>query len=105
MIARSGNIQIVPIIPVNVVRWVSGGCGLASGGRELDGTVARRFEGTGIMEGSDTSEKRAIVTYAHPRTQGSDCQVARAARGLSVPQRGGRNHLRGQGAGASGPCS
>ena len=41
------------------------------------------------MEGSNPDRKRDIVPYAHPRTQGSDREAARAARGLPVFQRGG----------------
>ncbi len=55
------------------------------------------------MEGSGVVRKRAIVAYAHPRTQGTDRPVARATRGVSVLQRGWRHDLRGQGAGASRP--
>src|SRR5262245_12335390 len=89
MIARSGNIQIAPIAPVNVTR-----------GREpLPFTLS---EGAGteglIMEGSDTERNRDIVAYAHPRTQGADRPVARAAGGVSVLERAGRHHLRWQGA-------
>ena len=55
------------------------------------------------MEGSGTGGKRAIVAYAHPRTQGSDRPAARAARGVSVLQRGWRHDLCRQGAGAARP--
>ena len=55
------------------------------------------------MEGSGTGRKRAIVAYAHPRTQGADRPAARAARGVSVLQRGWRHDLRRQGAGAARP--
>ena len=50
------------------------------------------------MEGSKPQKNRVIVTYAHPRTQGSDRPAAGAARGVSVLQRGGRHDLRRQGA-------
>ena len=77
-----------PMAPVKVVRR---------------GGLTVRPAGWRIMEGSGTDEKRAIVAYAHPRTQGSDRAAARAARSLSVFQRGGRHHLRRQGPRAARP--
>src|SRR5580765_1603882 len=86
MMARSGYMHAAPMTPVKVVRC---------GGSTL------RPAGWRKMVGSGTDEKRAIVAYAHPGTQGSDCEAARAARSLSVFQCGGRHHLRGQGARAA----
>src|SRR5579864_2997328 len=118
MIARSGNMQIAPIAPVNVTRGVTWGgrapraltpSGLATWTAEAPwGLSPVRPLGalrTGelIMEGSDTERNRDIVAYAHPRTQGSDWPPARAAGGLSVLQRGGADHLRGQGPRPPGP--
>src|SRR6266849_10414078 len=89
MIARSGNMQMAPIVPVKVVGGRSG-CGAA--------VASRAFVRAGTMEGSGTGRKRDIVTYGHPRTQGSDRPSARAARGVSLLQRRGRHDLRGEGA-------
>src|SRR5262245_24252383 len=90
MIARSGNMQIAPIAPVNVKRGPREPLPFTlNGGADTEGL---------IMEGSDTERNRDIVAYAHPRTQGADCPAAGAARGVSVLERAGRHHLRGQGA-------
>src|SRR3954471_9169788 len=90
MMPRSGSMQARPMIPVKVLRR----CGNCSG-VEVAGTACR------IMEGLDATEKRFIVSYGHPRTQGTDSTAARAARGLSVLQRGRRDDLCRQGARAA----
>src|ERR1043165_2469317 len=97
MMARSGNMQIAPMAPVNVRR--------ARGPREpLPFTLTEGADTEElIMEGSDTERNRDIVAYGHPRTQGSDCPVAGAAGSLSVPEFAGRHHLRRQGPGAARP--
>src|SRR5262245_38550010 len=97
MIARSGNMQIAPIAPVTVSR--------ARGPRESRPFTVTEVAGTEelIMEGSDTGWNRDIVAYGHPRTQGADCPVARAARSVSVLERGRRHDLRRQGPRAAGP--
>src|SRR5213594_24326 len=103
MMARSGNMQIAPMAPVKVSvprdRPTPSEAVPPSGADRsaFDPAVCRK------MEGLATGQNRAIVTYAHPRTQGADCQAAGAARSLSVLQRRGRDDLRGQGAGAAGP--
>src|SRR5688572_2018318 len=78
MIARSGNMHTVPMRPVKVIRWRGSIRGVGFG-----------FGITAIMEGSKPLKRRDIVTYGHPRTQGSDRPAARAAGGVSVPERGG----------------
>src|SRR6267143_2192467 len=95
MIARSGNMQIFPMSPVNVVR--------GRGARPLTVVTDVPLTAGLIMEGSDTERRRDIVAYGHPRTQGTDRPVARAARSLSVLQRGRRHDLCGQGARAPRP--
>src|SRR5712691_12109973 len=103
MMARSGNMQTAPIRPVKVVGRRRRGAGptvfrswpAILSVTEVTVTVWR------IMEGSGTRRKRDIVTYAHPRTQGTDCPAARAAWSLSVLQRGGGHDLRRQGARAA----
>src|SRR3954463_14377824 len=95
MMARRGSQQIAPMSPVKVIRGLGARCGWPA--RFDSEATTSVFDGTGIMEGSDTRRKRSIVTYGHPRTQGSDRPVARAAGCVSVLQRGGRHDLRGQG--------
>ena len=95
MIARSGNMQTAPIDageghPRPVGRAVEAARCRSWSASAVEPALVR----TGIMEGSDTGQKRDIVTYGHPRTQGSDRPAAGAARGVSVLQRGGRHHLR-----------
>src|SRR6476646_763975 len=101
MMARSGNMQMMPIRPVKVTR----GCDAAVLAAPTPSLLLARTEGvcTGglIMAGSDTEQNRAIVAYAYPRTQGADCAPAGAARGVSVLQRGRRHDLRREGAGAA----
>src|SRR5438128_11565264 len=116
MIARSGNMQIAPIAPVKVIRGrpppplapliedeededESSSC---PSGATATSTVPRT--GWRIIEGSDTERKRDIVAYGHPRTQGTDRPAARAARSVSVLQRGWRHDLRRQGARAARPA-
>src|SRR5882724_11243766 len=96
MMARSGNMQTLPMTPVNVTR-----VGAGPGSRPF---MRSGVADTVIMEGSGTDRKRAIVAYAHPRTQGADRAAARAARRVSVLRRGGRHDLCGEGAGAARPC-
>src|SRR4051794_28742724 len=74
MIARSGNMQIAPMMPVKV-------------GRDLWGKI----------EGSDTRWGLDIVTHAHLRAQGTDRPFARAAGSVSVFQCGRRHDLCGEG--------
>src|SRR5262245_54149085 len=95
MIARSGYMQIAPISPVKLVR--------RRGARPFTAVTEVPLTAGLIIEGSDTERRRDIVAYGHPRTQGADRPVARATRSLSVLQRGGRHHLRRQGAGAARP--
>src|ERR1044071_1796727 len=102
MIARSGSQQMAPMIPVKVIRPRGLAADRGDGSSRGVATTSA-CEGTGIMEDSAASRKRAIVTYAHPRTQGSDRPAAGAARGVSVFQRGGRDHLRRQGEGLARP--
>src|SRR5215213_955869 len=108
MIARIGNMQMVPMMPVNVSRGRSGsGFPWACSGEpawRAAGT-ALTFERAGIIEGSATDRKRDIVPYAHPRTQGSDCQAAGAAWGLPVLQPRGGDDLRRQSTGSARPCA
>jgi len=87
MIARSRNIQRAPIAPVKVpggrvrsrVRTEPFSPGVAADvvadvvADDEAGVVADApraspdaFNGTGIMEGSDTVRRRDIVTYGHP---------------------------------------
>src|SRR6266516_4585169 len=98
MIARSGNMQMAPIAPVIVSRV---GRRRGEGARPFVTAAGPVATAELIMEGSDTARKRAIVAYAHPRAQGTDCPVARAARSVSVLQCRRGHDLRGQGAGAA----
>src|SRR5476649_1857219 len=100
MIARSGTMVMVPIVPVNGPR--RGTLPVVPGMHAARGVLGDA-DAAGIMEGSGTSWRRVIVAYGHPRTQGSDRQAARAARGVSVLQRGGRDHLCRESAGAARP--
>src|SRR5450759_1581681 len=96
MMPRSGSMHAAPTAPVKVIGFPErSGPGPAS-----ESVVDER--GT-IMESSGTRRKRVIVSYAHPRTQGTDWPAAGAARGLSVLQRGWRHDLRRQGARAARP--
>ena len=94
MIARSGNMQTAPIAP----------------GKGHSAAVACRAVGTQprwaprmAYNGGSSAPATRIVAHAHPRSQGPDRAAARAARGLSVLQRGRRDDLRRQGAGAARP--
>src|SRR5262249_11978171 len=96
MIARSGNMQMAPMAPVNVRRW-----GPAAETLPCEAEARSRFdlaEGRRIIEGLGTGRNRDIVTYGHRGTQGADRSVARATRCVSLLQRRRRHHLRGQGA-------
>ena len=79
MIARSGNMQTAPMSageghpPLRAMPATA--CELSTAPVAYNGGFRHRQE-------------RDIVTYGHPRTQGSDRPAARAARGLSVLQRG-----------------
>src|SRR6478672_7068571 len=101
MMAFSGNQQMVPMIPVKVIRDF--GAGSLRLARSCCGETTSAFNGTGIMEGSGASLKHNILTYGHPRSQGTDSTAAGTARGIPVPQRGGRHDLRREGARPAGP--
>src|SRR3954462_12604816 len=91
MMPRSGSMHAAPIAPVKVIRF--------------PGAEPVAVVGGTIMEGSGTRRRRVIVTYAHPRTQGTDRPAAGAARRVSVLQRGRGDDLRREGARSATACA